>query len=225
MLDIFLHVPKACGTTFRVYLWQYIKPEHRIAIGDKIPQEMAALVKERKDIVPNLKMLFGHICHGWGDELETPHRYYTILRNPVERVFSLYLYLARVKNGYIYKEVHGMSFGEFLLSGVTSTIDNAIVRQLCGLDRFRREPYHDMKIPYGEITEEHYLLARKNLYKCHGVGVAEKYKQFQDAFGREHRFAIFKEQHLNHAPLGSPKVSRLSREYAHLVKWDWQPRR
>ena len=221
MLEIFLHVPKACGTTFRVYLWENIHESERHVVKEDIDKELVEL-RNSPEQISKLRMLFGHICWGWGDEFKVPHKYYTILRTPIERLFSLYMFVCRRQiMGYLLESARDMTFAKFLTSGVTSTVDNGMVRQLCGLDRFGREPYNDMKIPYGEVTEEHLHLAVKNLRSCAGVGVMEKYRGFQDAYSREHNWPVMPELKKNVQSYEIPRVTRLGVELSHLVQYDW----
>jgi hypothetical protein len=101
-------------------------------------------------------------------------QYLTMLREPTERVLSLYAY-AFLPRHYLAGAVKGMSVRQYVESGVTCTVDNGMVRQLCGADEFWREPYKDMKLPFGSITRQHLETAKRNLERCVAVGVAEDF--------------------------------------------------
>lgn len=81
--------------------------------------------------------------------------------------------------------VSDMSLTDFLLSGVTCTIDNGMVRQLCGEDRMLRDPYNDMLIPFGGVTSEHLDSAKTNLRTFSLVGLQERFDEFvEDLCGK-----------------------------------------
>lgn len=176
---IVTHIPKTAGTTLRIFLWKHYVPECRKAIGDDIQGDMRKLVGDPKAVEP-LKVLFGHICWGWHSMLGVPPIYTTILREPLQRAYSLYNYIRRSKNHYLWQRVHGKSFEWFMNSGVTQTADNAMVRQLCGDDRFVRRAKTDMLIPFGAVTKDHFKTALDHMLSYMLVGVMERYQQYQD---------------------------------------------
>ncbi len=171
-----VHIPKAAGTTLRVIMErQYPAPRiFKIVIG--IQQErrnLAALAPEEKR---KLAAVFGHMCWGWHEELAEgqEYQYLTVLREPTERVLSLYAY-CKLPRHYLKDAIKGMDLAEFVTSGVTSVCDNGMVRQLCGADRFMQNPGQDMLIPFGEVTSEHLEAAKRNLDACAIVGIAEDF--------------------------------------------------
>jgi hypothetical protein len=182
---IFLHIPKAAGSTLRPILEGFFGDDEVFVIKDDIP----GYRKQLFDMVPEdkrrLRLVFGHACYGWHTAFPEDHdvRYATILRNPSERVYSLFNYIKRSPMHFLGDEVRNMSLIEFVESGVHNNVDNGMVRQLCGLDRFynehgEREPYNDAIIPYGEITHEHLEIARRNLADCCIVGTVPMFNDF-----------------------------------------------
>lgn len=176
-----VHVPKAAGTTLRWIMDRQYPSSQVFTIGNDIPAE-----RERLEAMPDkqkrrLKAVFGHQCWGWHEALAEGQgfQYVTILRDPVERVLSTFAY-CRIHGHYLKDAIEGMDLREFLTSGVTRTCDNGMVRQLCGQDRFLREPYFDMALPFDGVTDRHLTQAMRNLQKCAVVGVAERFDDMLD---------------------------------------------
>lgn len=167
---IYLHIPKAAGSTLRTAIEPLYRSDEVYIVGDDIPSDERRFVDLSVHKKMKLKLLFGHIGYGWHVYLppNKDYRYATILRNPIDRVYSLYLYIKRSPGHFLYDEVVDMSLIDFVNSGVHTNADNGMVRQLCGLDeaynnRRHRLPYDDGLIPYGYITHKHLELAISNI--------------------------------------------------------------
>ena len=171
-----VHVPKAAGSTLRWIMDRQYPAPLVFKIGDAIPQERERLRDMPRDKKVALRAVFGHMCWGWHDALEwgQAFQYLTMLRKPTERVLSLYAY-SQLPDHYMENAMRDLSVYDYVSSGVTRTVDNGMVRQLCGSDAFLREPYNDMVIPWGGVTTEHLAAAKANLEKCVVVGLAEEF--------------------------------------------------
>lgn len=209
---MFVHIPKCAGTTARWIMdRQYpIKDEiYKVKsdiVGDQ--EKLRALPRAKKF---SLAAVFGHYCYGLHTALnpEQKFSYVTILRDPAERIVSLYAYVKLSQKGHYLGSVAGkMSPAEFVTSGVTCTTDNAMVRQLCGMDHFtmrdgKQEPWRDMEIPYGHVAREHLEAAKDNLRGFGCVGVAEEFDKFlecmRETFGW--RIPVYRNQNISrHKP-------------------------
>lgn len=184
-----IHIPKCAGTTLRTILErQYpladiykIKSDIR---GDQIKlRSMDAIFKR------TIRAVFGHYHYGLHEALAPgqPYDYITVLRDPVLRVVSLYSYTRTESPAhYLAKAARKMDLHEFVTSGVTEQIDNGMVRQLCGMDRFkmtverkpRQTPYDDCEIPFRGVTREHLEAAKRNLDTFALVGFVEHFDRF-----------------------------------------------
>jgi hypothetical protein len=95
---IFLHIPKSAGTTLRTVIEdQYTTRWSRVsAYKDDIPsprwaaEEVLRRSPKQQDAA---QILYGHFPYGSHPYLPSPASYYTILREPVDRVISHYYYV------------------------------------------------------------------------------------------------------------------------------------
>ncbi|MDM5453433.1 sulfotransferase family 2 domain-containing protein [Peribacillus simplex] len=111
LLDIFMHVPKTGGTTLSEILrkqyevneiFDHDSYEYKIKKVDQLEEE------EKKKI----KAVAGHYYYGIHQHFSKPSNYFTMLRDPVDRVISLYFFL---KNQPGYERVREMTLEEFVL--------------------------------------------------------------------------------------------------------------
>jgi hypothetical protein len=131
---IFLHIPKAGGTTFHSIVERFYQKEEIFDIevdGDRLStQEFIDCPVETRN---NIKLLKGHMKFGlhayFGIE---PFTYVTFLRNPAERIISHYYYILRKKDHYLHNVVTAkkMSLLDFALSDVSEELDNGQLRLL-----------------------------------------------------------------------------------------------
>ena len=154
---IFLHIPKAGGTTLhsileRLYAGKVIFSikvrGHTLGV-----EEFTNLAPAEKNAIHVLKghMPFGLHTHFEGEE----SKYITLFRNPVDRIVSHYEYVLRKPNHYLYEKVISskMSLLEYALSDLSAELDNHQCRSLI----------QDQNIPLNTFTEEHFDQAVKNL--------------------------------------------------------------
>ena len=210
---VMIHVPRCGGTTLSEVLYHHFPVGERFIVGDNIPADRAKLAALPDAQKRAIRLLFGHQCWGWHHELPQECRPVTVLRDPAVRVISLYSYMKRSKNHYLYRYASSPNYplGLFMEKGISCTVDNGIVRQLCGADRFLRDPFTDMAIPYGGVTREHLEQAKANLRQCAVVGVLER---FDDFVRRLH-------EHLDLAPIPSyGRVNAITHDVPPRSAWD-----
>lgn len=168
---VFLHVPKAGGTSIRhffrkVFLEDSIYPEHRLSNfplwGD---------VKSEK-----YKAYLGHL--GWSFAQSANAETAMLLRDPIERLLSLYTYTC--KRSYRQPLIGGlpnnMSLIQFLKSdnvGVRQNLDNAQTWQL-----YHCYHWEQREKLAGESAQSVFRAASKNLKKISWLGVSEDLSSF-----------------------------------------------
>ncbi len=119
-MDVFLHIPKSAGTTIRTIISReygsrsvvYYEPETEHFEYRDAPQ---AYLRGRLD-EGGIRLITGHLRYGIHEFLHAPCRYFTLLRDPVERALSEYFYAyAYPQHRYQAKILSGeMSFADFL---------------------------------------------------------------------------------------------------------------
>jgi hypothetical protein len=165
---LFLHIPKAGGSTLGEYVYNqccapessdedplsagvayleygFIKPPELA-----VPEHVVNLLSRR-----DLRAVVGHFWFGLHEHVARPSRYVTLLRDPVERVVSLYYYA---------KLEETMSLEEFARKPPFREVDNDQVRRIAGVNP-----------PVGECTHAMLDLARENLRRHFDVvGTTER---------------------------------------------------
>jgi Sulfotransferase family len=126
-LIIFMHIPKTGGTTLNdIFKKSYAENE----IYDHVPLEAMrnhfSQLKEDKKVI---KAISGHHFYGIHDLFSKPYTYFTMMRNPIERVISLYYFL-KTYPGYYEENMRNMSFEEYI--DWDPQARNGQIHQICG---------------------------------------------------------------------------------------------
>ena len=116
----------------------------------------------------------GHFSFGLNvhQSLAQPTTYFTMLRNPVDRVISTYFYIIRKPDHTHHKTTHDLSLFDFVKNGVSPVgIDNGMTRLLCGIEDIS-------SIPFGCCTGEMLQTAKKNLAQYFSViGLMDRFDE------------------------------------------------
>lgn len=177
---IHLHMPKNAGTTLSrmLKLGILLRPptnllHHADALGhyNLVPWERK--VEKIRSLPPRRRsrMRFFEAHCGWGvhELLEVPPRYYTMIREPVDRALSVYYHLRRI--GDIPAD---LTLEQFISRDPPERvwyIDNAQVRFLCG----NRGQIDER--PLGTCTPDMLDLARQRLGGFLAVGLMERFDE------------------------------------------------
>ncbi len=87
---VFTHIPKAAGTTL-VDIIRTEFGERQILNRHKLNE--AEWTEQLRKLQPEVRAIVGHARYGVHREVPRPCRYFTVLRDPVERAISLYSYI------------------------------------------------------------------------------------------------------------------------------------
>jgi len=93
-VDFFIHIPKTAGSTLEhIIAEQYpvggVLNLRRLALGEE------EQVQRIRAMPPATRVVSGHLHYGYTAQVPGSWRAFTMLRDPIERVISLYYYIAR----------------------------------------------------------------------------------------------------------------------------------
>ncbi len=104
---IFLHIPKTAGTTLHTILTRQY-PENTLVHLRGNPHIDSAIEQFKQlpdDQKAKIRLLTGHFEYGIHQYLPQPATYFTLLRDPVERVMSYYYFILRTPEHPRYEEM------------------------------------------------------------------------------------------------------------------------
>lgn len=163
LLDVFIHIPKTGGSCVRTVLARnYGNGE---IFGFDGPVKAWRHFLETKDgYTSKTRMLHGHVPYGVADGLAREARYATILRDPISRLVSDYLFALTPESGYHGDVVKSaMSFRDFCF-GMNNLLSNAQSKWIAGI-----HPLEGVDIDENDLRER----ALRALSQYHVVGINE----------------------------------------------------
>lgn len=148
---IFLHLHKSGGTSLMNCIdVNYEKAKVHVIDGEDYRNSYAKFMNRSVKYRKKIDLLRGHHFFGSHYYLRENAVYFTMLREPISRLCSLYNFLIEKK---FYQEINSrnMSFKEFLESGLAMAADNGMTRMLTNND-FDKTPNGDVKISLAEVA-------------------------------------------------------------------------
>lgn len=178
---IFLHTPKAAGSTLNTIIDRQFLPSVIFKINNSDVQKS---INEFKNIVEEkrikIRCLMGHMPFGLHRYLPQPSIYVTLLRNPIDRVISHYYFVLRNPNHYLYEKVtsNNMSLKDYVSSAISPELTNGQTRLISGVERV--DSINGDEFVSADILE----IAKKNLQDYFVVGLSEKFDESLILFKR-----------------------------------------
>jgi len=178
---LFMHIPKTAGTTLRETILNNYKQSEVAYI---YPDPPGFPVRNLRDLPLSQRAQFrfvvGHFQYGIHEEIPNDYSYFTIIRNPLRRVWSHYQYLLEYNHPLAVTKGQVKSLEEVLENRMTANLDNLMVRCFAGVD--------EKDFPPGSINAEVYDLAARHaedafLYIGHQERIADAYLFLQRKFG------------------------------------------
>ncbi len=166
---IFLHIPKTAGTTLHDIIERHYEPAAVCTFGSDAHTAVADFKKLNLKEREQVRLLRGHMAFGLHEYLPATDDYFTILRNPVDRVISYYNFILRTPDHYLYQIIQSsnMSLSDLLRSKLPLMMNDAQVRLLSGV-------WGD--VPFGEVSDEMRQTAESNLREYFVVvGITEEF--------------------------------------------------
>ncbi|MDQ6632935.1 MAG: sulfotransferase family 2 domain-containing protein [Verrucomicrobiota bacterium] len=197
---IFLHIPKAGGSTLTRIIAQNYPGESRFLIvpdSEFSPENFRKFPDEQKR---KYRAVTGHCVFGIHKYIPQPTTYITMLRDPVARVISNFHHVRRTPEHPLHQKVNSakMTLEDYVTSGINPQLDNGQVRQLSGVE---------ISSEFGNCTSEMLTEAQENLVQFFSVtALMEKFDEslilLQQSFGWKN----ISYQKLNVSPTSPPEA-------------------
>jgi len=167
---VFVHIPKTAGTTLHHIIDQQYPPHlcYWIKRHDVGVEEFKSQSAARR---AELRMVRGHIPYGLHEYIPGPVAYFTILRQPIERLISYYYFVRREPEHYLhdYANTQGVTLQHYVESRASLQTDNFQTRLISGI-------WTDVE--YGKCEQEMLALAKHNLAEHFAVvGLTKRFDE------------------------------------------------
>lgn len=175
---VYPHIPKTAGSTLHKIIDRQYPKDKIYSVGLIDEESIKAfneLSIERKN---RIRMFRGHMSYGVHRFLPGHFTYFTMLREPVERVISYYYFIKRTKTHYLHDHLceDDVNLTCFIENKSHVMIDNAQTRILSGV---WQEP------EFGACDREILNEAKRNLQRDFAaVGLVEKFDESLLLFAR-----------------------------------------
>lgn len=128
---IFLHIPKAAGSTIHKILERHYSFFRRYLVGSDIAGDMGKFKNFSEKKRNSYDLIRGHLSFGLEGFISRPVKYFTIVRNPLERLYSHYNYVRRTSNHYLNE--HSLNgFKNYIEKANPMEMANGQVRMISG---------------------------------------------------------------------------------------------
>ncbi len=171
-LGIFVHIPKTGGLTLYWIMNRQYTPEAIFTLDwtkhfDGSVKDFVALPDAQKQPV---KIVRGHMRFALRTVLPENAHYFTIFREPVERIISYYHYVRRSEHHPWYQELHAhnMTLQDFVTQVPDWNIDNCQTR-------FLADGYS--WVEFDKCTADMVASAKQNMEKFAVIGLTERFDE------------------------------------------------
>ena len=155
-LFIHLHIPKTGGTTLRDIIQRQYRAE-KILMIPKLEESENILKEVSTSQINQLKLIQGHLKYGIHNHFHRRVKYFSIIRDPINRVLSTYYYVLSQKNNpqNLSTSNNQMTIYDFVQSGVNPFLINGQTKLISGKTGNIDNPIIE--------SEELFSLAKENI--------------------------------------------------------------
>jgi len=133
---LFDHLHKCGGSSLNKYLEAHYPRRKIFSTNGRKPELSIEKFKSFSTAKRHgYELVRGHLANQLIDYIHPDHLKVTVLRNPVDRIVSLYYYAKESPKHYLYPKIHGakMSLEDFTNSGMSDELKNRFVTHFSGL--------------------------------------------------------------------------------------------
>jgi hypothetical protein len=206
---LFMHIPKTGGTALREAVLGNYKQS---AVAYVYPEAPGFPIRDLRELPleqrRGFRLVVGHFQYGVHTHIPGDYSYFTVVREPLSRVWSHYNYLVRQRET--------RSLAEMIETKATVNLDNMMVRCFAGVD--------ERDFPPGSINADVFDLAAYNAGHAFAyVGLQEHmddaYRWLQQKYGwRNAALSTMNRGHYGSGPCSETEQKLIRRSNA----WDFQ---
>ncbi len=178
---LFLHIPKAAGTTLHSVIERQFAPEVTFSInGADSPKSIKEFINLPESERAQIRLVKGHMPYGLHRYLSVAASYLTMLRDPVDRVVSHYYFVRRSPGVSLYDEVtsKNMSLADFVRRRAAIRANNDQTRLISGVEKVNAKVLSGAETNEDAGTTDILEVARKNLQDHFTVvGLSERFDE------------------------------------------------
>ncbi len=156
MTLLFLHIPKAGGTTFRKILHrQYNENDIYTIPFENWPIKAKQELKSMGESIADIKLIKGHMPFGWHNQYPFNNSsYFTMMREPVKRFISHFNY-EKIEGRPYHRIIKNITLEKYILHPTIRELDNCMTRYYANC----------LDIEVGQLNHGHLEMAKNNLEK------------------------------------------------------------
>jgi hypothetical protein len=165
---VFLHIPRTAGSTLGTILRRNFPQEQRCVrlntLDKPFAETLESISLEKRS---SLRLVAGHLPYGVHRHIPRPCDYITIMRDPVDRVISVYKLILAKRNHMLHDQVvrSRVSLEQYVESGMDQgQTENSQTRQLSGRQ-------------FGVVDATSLDEAKRNLNTFALVGLTERFEE------------------------------------------------
>jgi hypothetical protein len=168
---LFLHIPKAAGTTLGRIVERHVPASRQYRLGANAQKAIETFNDWPAERRARYRLISGHFPYGVHEQVPGPHAYFTMLREPLDRVASFHAFVLRDPGHYLTQAMppeQRASLARFARETQATTVDNGQTRLLAG------DWGH---VPFGGCTPDMLERAKANLRRMAVVGLTERFDE------------------------------------------------